>query len=257
MLTDFSTNARHAHQYALELYKDHDVNFFLLHIKKPCLNSQKCSGKCKLGLHQKLMSDAKDLVTSKHQAPPKAVLVEGSFIEEIRAVVIKHNIDILVIGAKGKSTKNQNAIGSYTQPIATKVKCPALIVFENTPVVKPTSALFPVNYTDALYPACLNKLKNLPVWKGLSLKILELKPLTTAEHLVLSSKQILENTLKKQSFEFINLAKQEDSITKEATNFDLLVFAAKNLSVGNKVFSELKQNKEALHFKTPLFILHA
>lgn len=257
MLTDFSSNARHSHRYALELYKEENITSFLLHVKKPCLNSAKCSGKCKLGLHQKLIHDAKDLINSENQTTPKAILTEGSFIEAVRSTVIKHNIDVLVIGAKGKSAEDQQAIGRNTHAIATKVKCPVLIVFENSPIRIPQSVLFPVNYTDALYPVCLNKLQTLPNWKELSINILELKPLTAAQHILLGSKQILEDSLKAHSVEFITSASPDMQLTHEAKNYNLMVFAAKNLSVGNQIFSELRKNKEAFHFQTPLFVLHA
>lgn len=257
MLTDFSSNASHSHRYASALYSDENVNSFLLHVKKPCLNSKKCSGKCKLGLYQKLVEQAKQLTNTENQKVPKAILTEGSFIEEVRSAVIKHNIDVLVIGAKGKSTDSQEAIGSNTHAIATKVKCPVLIVFENSPISIPQSVLFPVNYTDALYPVCLNKLETLPNWEKLSINILELKPLTTAQHILLSSKQILEDSLKKHSIEFINSATIDTQLTQEAAQYNMMVYAAKNLSVGNQIFSELKKNKEASSFQTPLFVLHA
>lgn len=257
MLTDFSSNASHAHRYALELYKDLAISSYLLHVKKPCLNTQQCSGKCKLGMYQKLVKAAQDLASNGQHAAPKAILTEGSFIEEIRSHVVKYNIDVLVIGAKGKSTSNHQAIGSFTQAIATKVKCPVFIVFEDTIIAKPKTALFPVNYTDALYPVCLNKLKSLPMWKDLLLNILELKPSITAAHLALSSKQILEKSLQKQNLEFLKPAQRDDKLTKVAEKYNLLIYAAKNLSVGNQIFSELKKNKEAAMFTTPLFILHA
>jgi nucleotide-binding universal stress UspA family protein len=257
MLTDFSTNASHSHRYALELYKNQHINSYLLHVKKPCLNSQKCSGKCKFGLYQKLVKQAQDLVNDGQHLAPKAIFAEGSFIEEVRSAIHKYNIDVLFIGAKGKSANNKELVGTYTQAIATKVKCPLFIVFENTPIAIPKSALFPVNYTDALYPACLNKLKSLPFWKGLSVNVLELKSHLNLEHLMLSSKRILENYLKNASVEFSNLVNQDIQITKEASKYNLMVYAAKNLSVGNRIFSELKKNKEAFEFKTPLFVLHA
>ncbi|GGE18772.1 universal stress protein [Psychroflexus salis] len=258
LLTDFSHHAMHSHRYALELYKNRPINVFLLHVKKPCVNTEKCSGSCKLALHQKLNTDLQSLSNVNKEATYKSLMAEGSFIEEVRAAIIKHNIDLLVIGAKGKSTQNEAAIGSHTHAIATKVKCPVLIVFENSTLMNPSRILFPVNYTDALYPACLDKLKNLPDWENLEIFILELKPLTVAEHLVLSSKQILEDNLSTElSVTFFNKEKHQVKLTKESAAYDLMVFAAKNLSVGNQVFSELKTNKGALPNQAPLFVLHA
>ena len=259
LLTDFSTHAMHAHRYALELYKNQPLKSFLLHVKKPCAGTTKCSGDCKLALHQKVVDRASQLSESFPNTTCKALMVEGSFIEEVRAAVIKYNIDFLVIGAKGKSTHNKAAVGSYTHAIATKVKCPVFIVFENNFLApSPSKILFPVNYTDALYPACLDKLKNLPNWENLEVKILELKPHTMAEHLVLSSKQIVEDNLNsKLSVTFDNKEKNQVKLIEESEGYDLLVFAAKNLSVGNQVFNELRKNKEVLPKQAPLYVLHA
>lgn len=259
LLTDFSSHAMHAHHYALELYKNQKLKCFLLHVKKPCASTAKCSGDCKLALHQKVAEKASQLSDSFPNLDCKALLTEGSFIEEVRAAVIKHNIDFLVIGAKGKSTQNTAAIGSYTHAIATKVKCPVFIIFENNKLASsPSKVLFPVNYTDALYPACLDKLKNLPNWENLELKILELKPHTLSEHLVLSSKQIVEDNLNaKLSVTFDNKEKKQVKLIDTSQDYDLMVFAAKNLSVGNQVFNELRKNKEVLPKQAPLYVLHA
>ena len=257
MLSDFSTNARHAHQYALELYKNQDVTAFLHHVKKPCVSTKNCSGKCKLGLFQKLTKQAQELVSNTNYNTPEVVLTEGSFLEEVRSAVVKFNIDVIVIGGKGKSTNSQNAIGCHTKAIATKVKCPVLIVFEDTPLTQPKSVLFPVNYTDALYPVCLNKLRSLPDWENLSFKVVELQARSTAAHLTLSSKQILERSLKNFKLEFLDLVQEKAELLNLANNYNLMVYAAKNLSVGNQIFSELNNNKGALKLKTPLFVLHA
>lgn len=258
LLTDFSSSATHAHRYALELYKNHSSKqVFLLHVKKPCLTTEKCSGKCKLGLHQKLMAHANQLSSLTSETVPTALLTEGSFIDEVRSAVAKHQIDVLIIGAKGQSSKNTNTLGSHPQAIANKVKCPSFIVFEDTPIQRPTSALFPVNYTDALYPVCLNKLKSLPAWESISVKILELKPKTFASHLFLSSKQILEQTLKTSNIEYAPVDKDQTEILKEAEKYNVLIFAAKNLSVGSQIFSELKAKAENTKFNIPLFVLHA
>lgn len=258
MLTDFSSSASHAHQYALELYQHQpDNHIFLLHVKKPCLNSQKCSGNCKLSLHQKLQTHANQLKLSTNENHPTPLFSEGSFIDEVRSAVAKHQIDVLVIGAKGKSSKNGHILGSHPQAIATKVKCPLLIVFNKTFVRRPTSALFPVNYTDALYPVCLNKLKSLPEWESISLNILELKPKAFANHLFLSSKQIVEQTLKTPNVKYTQVNTIETTLLKEASKYDILIFAAKNLSVGSQIFTELKSQNEDSTFNVPLFVLHA
>lgn len=258
MLTDFSNHASHAHRYALSLYENQAVQTFLLHVKKPCLTSEKCSGKCKLGLYQKLVAKANELVSEAYPEAATPILSEGSFIEEVRTAVAKYKIDLVVIGAKGKTANAEHRLGSHPQAIATKIKCPSLIVFENTPIQPPTSALFPVNYTDALYPVCLNKLKTLPTWKEVNLIILELTPHSIANHFVRSSKKILEDTLDTHKVTYIDYAETQTPLIEKAHQYDLLIFAAKNLSVGNQIFSELKNHTASqLPMATPLFVLHA
>jgi len=52
----------------------------------------------------------------------------------------------------------------------------------------------------------------------------------------------------------LNIKELETSNKKE---FDLISFAAKNLSVYNKVFSQLKDMDKPLTKQPPLYILHA
>jgi len=88
--------------------------------------------------------------------------------------------------------------------------------------------------------------------------VFEINSKTSAHLLTKYSKQILQKGLDKLNIiykknENFNICQLE---THNKKDFDLISFAAKNLSVYNKVFNQLKNLKD-LKKHPPLYILHA
>ena len=252
LLTDFSSGARHAHKYALNLFANIQVNYFLLHSN--CENS-----KIRISSNKKL---EEEICTYRKWGSNNSKLMtvntSKNLIDAIRNMMETHVIDLVVMGANGDSQNSNNSLGTNTKSTATKIKCPVLIVFQKSIIKSPFSIAFPVDYTDKLKQSCIEKLKTLPNSSNflvelfeVNTKNLESTAITTArDNLLKGLDQLIINCKKENDFNINYL----ETIDKK--EFDLISFAAKNLSVYNVIFNQLDKAGYQLMKQPPLYILH-
>lgn len=257
LLTDFSSGARHAHKYALNLFAGTKVNYFLLHSDD---RAETSVDEMKLDKEEQL---ANEVETYNDLLPEHTNLTTinttRSLIDAIRHMMKAQTMDLVVMGASGNSKQFTQELGNNTTSTATKIKCPVLIVFQESIIKDPQNVAFPVDYTDKLQVKCVERLKALPTSHKFVIEVLEINPQSPASSLSKNSKSILDKGLEKLNFIYkkdidLNIKELETSNKKE---FDLISFAAKNLSVYNKVFSQLKDMDKTLTKQPPLYILHA
>lgn len=138
--------------------------------------------------------------------------------------------------------------------MAIKVKCPVLIVFENTPLGIPKKINFPVDYTDKLQHKCIIKFKHLPALENLSINILELVNTNTHHHQVEAKKIVA------RSFEGVVTSYQKENnldVIKSFCEVDLLLLAARNIGVCDQVFSYIEASYKDFQSASPILVLHA
>lgn len=158
--TDFSANASKAIQYALELYKDEACEFYLLnvfhatgHLVDSLIHLEPGSGvyeiakeNSQIGL-QKIIDGLilKDKTNTKHTF--KTISQFNNTLEAIKTIVDKKDIDIIVMGSKGKSNERKVVYGSTAIYVMEKVRnCPVIVVPENVKLNMPKEIVFPTNY---------------------------------------------------------------------------------------------------------------
>lgn len=255
LLYDFSKPSQNAHEYAIHLLEDQQVNFYITHIKKDCAK-QTCGGSCKIGIQQHLIQQIKSLENFSDALLHhfESLLLEGNLLENVRKVVDLYDIDMLVMGAHGKMGKFDLKLGTNTKNLAIKVKCPVLIVFENSPQIIPSKINFPVDYTDKLQHKCILKFKNLPAWRQLSINVVELLNSTTFQHQA-EAKQVVTT-----SFEGVATSFQQEiklDVLQTFNDVDLLLLAARNIRVCDQVFSFVEANYTNFQNASPILVLHA
>lgn len=255
LLSDFSKPSQNAHEYAIHLLENQQVNFYITHIKKECAK-QTCGGSCKIGLQQQLNQQKHTLERFSdallHQF--ESLLLEGNLLENVRKVVDLYDIDMLVMGAHGKMGKFNLKLGTNTKNLAIKVKCPVLIVFENSPQIIPVKINFPVDYTDKLQHKCILKFKSLPAWENLTVNVVELLNKNTFKHQE-EAKQIVAT-----SFSGVATSYQQETkldVLQAFKAVDLLLLAARNIGVCDQVFSYVEANYEDFQNASPILVLHA
>ncbi|MDT0556160.1 universal stress protein [Patiriisocius hiemis] len=156
--TDFSETAENAIRYAVELFKYEKSTFIIMNafadeVYKNTVEmdrdffeeyKQKSEEGTKKAL-QKVIAEILE-VSPNPKHTYEYVASFGSLVDEVNYLANKHNADIIVMGTKGKSNKDDVAFGSQTLQVIKYVSCPVLVVpvgFHGYPL---ENILFPTDY---------------------------------------------------------------------------------------------------------------
>ena len=156
--TDFSVNSMNAIKYALEFFKYQKTEFYFMHAY---LNE--------FYEHEDLVSrevfdDVLDHVKKQSQKQLEKLLAEvkkiapnprftyhinstyDTLVEAANQMADSKNIDLIVMGTKGKSDERHIVFGSQTFQVLKYVKCPVLAIPSNYTNAQPKRILFPTDY---------------------------------------------------------------------------------------------------------------
>ncbi|WP_299800231.1 universal stress protein [uncultured Maribacter sp.] len=237
--TDFSSNADHAIAYALNIFKCERTNFYFIHayadevygpyhnVDKDTFDKQKNSiadeSENKL---QKLVADTQ---TKTHNPLHKYEAISSfeSLVDAINDFADSKNIDLIIMGTKGKTDSSKLTFGSNTVQVFKYVKCPVLAVPDQYDYSQPKKILFPSNY---MLPYKRRELKLLDIMAGefkaevLSLYISDFEDLSLRQ---LDNKKFLEESLPNARLSFVRTGvhNRANAITEyiKENDIDLLV----------------------------------
>ncbi|WP_103069431.1 universal stress protein [Aquimarina sediminis] len=156
--TDFSDNAFNAITYAMNFFKDEEVTFYLLNTFTPVSyhTGYLVENPNPYGMEDIAMMNSKRDVErieeriKKEFANPKHSFVRlsafNTLIGEIKEVVEKHDIDLVVMGTKGATGAKEVFIGTHTMYTIKKVNCPVIAVPSGYIYEEPKEILFPTDF---------------------------------------------------------------------------------------------------------------
>ena len=156
--TDFSDNAYNAISYAVQLYKDVDCKFYLLHTFTPTAISSghMMDTHSALKIHDIEKENAEtNLKTLENGIVNKFKNKKHEFIRksafnllfpEMKICINKYNIDLVIMGTKGATGAKEIFIGTNTMYAIKRLKCPVLAVPSGFKFEKPKEVLFPTDY---------------------------------------------------------------------------------------------------------------
>ena len=237
--TDFSSNADHAIAYALNIFKCERTNFYFVHayadevygpyhnVDKDTFDKQKkmIAGESENKL-QKLVTDTQ---TKTHNPLHKYEAISSfeSLVDAINDFAESKNIDLIIMGTKGKTASSKITFGSNTVQVFKYVKCPVLAVPDEYDYSQPKKILFPSNY---MLPYKRRELKLLDIMAGefkaevQSLYISDFEDLSLRQ---LDNKKFLEESLPNARLSFVRTGvhNRANAITEyiKENDIDLLV----------------------------------
>jgi len=156
--TDFSDNAMNAIKYALEFFKYQKTEFYFMHAyQAEVYNHKELVSRTDFKAiveSVKLQSEESlaNLLTRVKEISPNprftyfTISAYNSLLDEADVIVDGKNIDLVVMGTKGKSNHSHLTFGSNTLQVLKYVQCPVLAIPQNYSYEKPEHALFPTNY---------------------------------------------------------------------------------------------------------------
>ncbi|TGV04334.1 universal stress protein [Flavivirga rizhaonensis] len=156
--TDFSENAINALRYATDLFKYDLSEFHIMHAYQDDIYSDEVL------LTRETLDKVTSIISKKSdkqlQNIKKAIIntspnprhtfntisANNLLLDEADIIVNEQNIDIIVMGTKGKTNDKKLTFGSNTLQVLKYVQCPVLAIPENYKYTQPKHILFPTNY---------------------------------------------------------------------------------------------------------------
>lgn len=156
--TDFSENAMNALKYATELFKYEISEFYIMNTYQEESYSEVvlptqgaldiATSKISKTSNEQLQIIKKDIITISPNPRHKfhTISANNLLLDKADRIVDQENIDIVVMGTKGKTNDKKLTFGSNTLQVLKYVQCPVLAIPENYAYIQPKHILFPTNF---------------------------------------------------------------------------------------------------------------
>lgn len=255
--TDFSENAKNAAFYALKCFGNIPCTFHLLHVLPQ--NKTDVPSSFYMEFEQFLTFMNAKKVNPQHEF--KFAFKANSLIDAVREEVIEKKIDLIIMGTKGVSNKKSPIIGKNTSEVMTKVKCPVLAISAHAQFKSFKEILFPTDYKIHYSKEMLNMLFQLIATSKASIKILEIFN-SEAEPSVeqVETKRKLQHYFLPETPLFRPLYPSKNKSSQlmfiGEDGIDMIVFAAKNLDISQKLLSYQQRQQIPFIEQLPLLVLH-
>jgi nucleotide-binding universal stress UspA family protein len=269
--TDFSKNAFNAIKYALELFKYERSEFIIMHafaddvyehtIKMPRTLFEVYKEKVWEQSDKKLRNLVVDILTissnPKHKYDYKSVF--GSLVDEANAIVDWENIDIVVMGTKGKSNDRDILFGSNSLQVIKYVKCPVLAVPAKYHDVQPQNILFTTAYQLPYKRRELKLLSTIANRFVATIKVLRISKFRELSHRQQDNQDLIKYGIQENKTEFLNQEGEDvtfiinDFIQKN--NVDMLVMVNTRRSYFENVLNTSTIEKIGSQLQIPFLVL--
>lgn len=156
--TDFSENANNAIKFATELFKYEVCEFYIMHAYQDDIyadetlftktNLESIKSMMSKKSEEELETTLKyiDSISPNPRHTYHTISADNLLIDETDTIVDNQNIDIIIMGTRGKTNDKKITFGSHTLQVIKYVQCPVLAIPENYEYTQPKHILFPTNY---------------------------------------------------------------------------------------------------------------
>ena len=272
--TDFSKNSWHAIIYAIELYKKQACDFYILNIFSvtgniidSLINMDPGSELYEIAKldSENGLAKISDMLTFKDYHNPKhhftTISTFNNVLEAIKRIVEEKDIEMIIMGNKGKTASITDVFGSVAVDVMEKIRnCPVIVVPETAKHNLPNEIVFPTSYKTHLKRRELNYLLDISKLCNAAIRVLHV-----SNEDELSDKQLKNKNLLAEYFEGINYTFHfltHTDIT-EATNCfvesrdsDMIAFINKKHMFFGSILTQPLVKEIGYKSKVPILVLH-
>lgn len=156
--TDFSENSMNAIKYALEFFKYQRTTFYFMHAYQnefydhEALTSRQVFNDVLETTRNESRANLEHLISEVKTIAPNpryiyhSISAYNTLVEEANLISDGKNLDLIVMGTKGKSNERHIVFGSQTFQVLKYVKCPVLVIPSGYNNTQPKNILFPTDY---------------------------------------------------------------------------------------------------------------
>ncbi len=271
--TDFSDNAWNALVYGISFFKKTHCTFHIVHVNAIDTN---VSGEAAMYIAPDILEDTilaeskeqlKELskkieqlpLNVKHEFHFKAIY--GFLTDQLKDLVKKKNIELIIMGTKGATGLQSVAMGSNTGNVITKVPCTLMAVPEDATYEKIEEIGFPSDLNLSYDVRILDTIKDIILLKKSALRLLYVS--SKGEELnanQIKIKNLLLDYYKETECTFHEVTGKniDESVQcfTESRNLDMLIMVAKNLNFLERILFRPTVEKISYHTKVPFLVIH-
>jgi len=156
--TDFSENALNAIQYATKLFKYEKCVYYIMHAYQDDIYAdedlleKETLEEITKRTSEKSLKELGIILKELHEISPNPrhtyniISSNNMLLDETDKIVDDENIDIIVMGTRGKTDDKKLTFGSHTLQVLKYVQCPVLAIPQGYKYTQPKHILFPTNY---------------------------------------------------------------------------------------------------------------
>ncbi|WP_299667825.1 universal stress protein [uncultured Polaribacter sp.] len=269
--TDFSQTAMNAIRYAAKLFENDFCRFYILHAYQQdiyesgiLVTKETFSEVAKTANQNSLVQLRKVLKQIKQHAPNpkhnyKIISADNILVDEVDKIVEERDIDIIVMGTRGKTNDKKLTFGSHTLQVLKYVKCPVLVIPQDYEYTAPKKVVFSTDFSMPYQKRELLFLSELISGYQSQIAVLyvsEMKKLSLREE---KNKHFIEENFNTKNTSFItidgkNVVKTINSYIKNHTP-DLLVMINRRHSFLENILFQDTINKIGLTITIPFLVL--
>jgi len=269
--TDFSENSWNAIKYALQLYKDQECSFTLLHTYTPIIyqfeylqsssahfelmDAMKETAKRGLDkMQQKIVNEFKN---SNHKFTQ--ISSYNTLSTEINELYSENKMDLVIMGTKGATGLKGVLFGSNTVHVIKNAKCPVLTIPSDFSFERPHEILFPTDYEIEYKAKHLNPIVEIAQNHISRVNILHVSTGNGLSSVQEKNKQLLENSIKKVAHLYHDVTNQNIDRAIDAfqikTKTNLLVMINNKHSFFENLFFKSTINQIGIHLNIPFLVI--
>ncbi|WP_431136866.1 universal stress protein [Psychroserpens mesophilus] len=269
--TDFSKNSMNAITYALEFFKYQNVKFYLMHAYRnefydhDDLVSREVFDDVLHTVKKESQNNLENLLNQITKIAPNPrftfhiISAYNTLVEEANSIADEQNIDLIVMGTKGKSNERHVVFGSHTFQVLKYVQCPVLAIPSNYTNTQPKHILFPTNY---LIPYKRRELKLLSVLAKSYRSVIDVVYISTSSKLSIRQEDnqgFIKDTLSDNNVNFYikDSKKVADTITSyiQENDVDMLTMVNTQHSFLEDMLFPSTIDKVSLGLEIPLLAM--
>ncbi len=213
--TDFSNNAYNAIRYAMHFFKNEKCTFYLLNTFTPASYNAEylIESPTLYGLEDVAMVNSKKEITKIEERikdefnNPKHEFIRlsafNTLIEEIKDVIEKHTIQLIVIGTKGATGAKEVFLGNNTHRIVKNVKnVPIFVVPEGAVFEGVTNIGFATDYKKIYHKSEIAPIKYLAKINNATIRMIHVYDKPELSEIQHYNATVLEHFFKKIPYDF-------------------------------------------------------
>jgi len=271
--TDFSRNAWGAISYDIDLFKNESCDFYVLNVyttkghemeQLMLSNPDKNISEIAEEQAEKGLNKISQRISFRDESLDHNYIYlsqENDLVSAIKDIVEKKDIELVVMGAKGKTEASNIAFGSNAVTVMEKIRnCPVLAIPPNVIFTEPNEIIFPTSFRTHYKQRELAHLVEIARITNAPIRILHVQKELALDEIQINYKALLEECFEGLEYSFHSL---EDTDIQVALQFfvqsrgsEMIAFVNKKHTFFTKMFSKPMVQTIGVDPKVPLLAMH-